>query len=270
MIKDIFAYADYRAFLVDFLAAQPAQGRGQRSKLATFLGCQTTYVSAVLGGRGHFSLEQGEAATRFFALAPAEREFFLTLVQLCRAATPQLRAHFKRSIQTQLDARSQLHQRVAAASPTLSDEDRSLYYSSWLYAAAHMLAMVPGYERAPRLAERLGVSDARLAEILAGLEAIGVIRRDAGRITVLVERLNLPGTSPLVVQHHTNWRVRAINAVERRDLAELHYSGVAAIARADIPKLREALIRAIVACAETAKESKADDLCAMTVDLFRL
>jgi hypothetical protein len=71
--------------------------------------------------------------------------------------------------------------------------------------------------------------------------------------------------------HHSNWRLLAMQALENEQSDELHYSSVITMRREDIPKIREAMVRAIEEVRGKVRSSTDEDsvLC-YTLDLFEL
>ena len=94
VLKAIFEYTDYKAFLESWIASRPQGGRGIKSKMAQAMRCQLAYLSQVLNGPAHLSLEQAEALNGILDHSHEEGDFFLLLLQRARAGTPGLRKHF--------------------------------------------------------------------------------------------------------------------------------------------------------------------------------
>ncbi len=63
--------------------------------------------------------------------------------------------------------------------------------------------------------------------------------------------------------------MRAIDAVDREEPEELHYSAVIAIAKKDALKIKTTLGEAIERVREKVKESKEEDLFRYSVDFFK-
>src|SRR5688572_17797436 len=99
MDVSVFDHRDYKRFLNEVQRKQPRKGHGFRSKMATAIGCQVSYVSQVLSGPGHFNLEQADRINLFLGRTGDEARYFLFLVELARAGTPTLRAHFRRELE---------------------------------------------------------------------------------------------------------------------------------------------------------------------------
>ena len=91
MAQSVFDYSDYKAFLRELGDSRP---RGFRKALAEATQCQTAYISQILNGHYHLSLEQAEAATQFLGLSKDEVRCFVLLVEIQRAGTPSLKQFF--------------------------------------------------------------------------------------------------------------------------------------------------------------------------------
>ena len=53
--------------------------KGYQSKLADEIGCQRAYLSRVINGEQHFTLEHGVKAAEFWGLSATETDYFLNL-----------------------------------------------------------------------------------------------------------------------------------------------------------------------------------------------
>ena len=87
MIIDIYEFNKTSQIFKTAIRSKPNRGRGVRALLAKFVGCQPTYISHVLSERTLFSLEQCEAACRFFEFNIESTHFCLNLLNLERAGT---------------------------------------------------------------------------------------------------------------------------------------------------------------------------------------
>src|SRR5688500_3076235 len=92
--EKLFTYSDYKAYLRDWIRAHPHRGRGIKSRLARTAGCQVAYLSRVIERDAHLSLEQAMSLQGPLGHGRGEAKYFLLLVELARAGTQSLRAHF--------------------------------------------------------------------------------------------------------------------------------------------------------------------------------
>ena len=269
MKSSLFEYTHYKAFLNALIAAKPNGGRGQRKLLAEAIGCQVAYITHVLSGENHFSLEQAEASARYFSLSREETEFFLLLVQQNRAGTVSLRKLFD----SQLEERRQKNQLLKTRlkiTESLSREDQAIYYGSWHFAAIHVLLTIPEFRSVEEISARLKLKPKRVLEVLEFLAAQGLVKKELGHYKTIAPFLHLESDSPLIPRHHTNWRLRSIDSFDEVAPEELHYSLAFTIARSDIPKVREVLTQALESCAKIIRPSKEEELVSLCVDLFKV
>jgi len=270
MKSSIFEYSDYKKYLREALKARMEGKRGERSRLALFIGCHTAYVSQVLNGGAHFSLEQGERINRFFAHSKEQSLFFLFLIQSARAGTAALRAIFDEQIYSLKEKQFVLKDRLEFKK-TLTREDQATFYSSWHYGAIHVLVSVPGCHTQRGLSDYLGIPIQRVTEVLQFLQGIGLVARDErGHFKVGTTHIHLEHNSPMISKHHTNWRLQAMQSLDQVSTRDLHYSSVITASRADADQIREILVGAIERIRAVVKDSRDEDGFCYTIDFFGL
>ena len=74
----------------------------------------------------------------------------------------------------------------------------------------------------------------------------------------------------MIAQHHTHWRMKAIQSLDSEKPEHLHYSSAVTVARADIPAVRKILLSAIEQVRKIVKDSKEDSLYVYCLDLFEV
>jgi len=133
MKLEISSYDSYKSYLIDWLNSQPKK-RGLKLKLAAAMTSPPSHLSQVMRGTSHLTLEQAEAANRFFGHNREESHGFLLLVQMERAGTPTLRRYFRAQLEDFRKSRLILKNRISEESK-LSLEDQTLFFSQWYYSA---------------------------------------------------------------------------------------------------------------------------------------
>ncbi len=270
MSLDLFAEKDYKSYFINRLDSPlPGGGRGARSRLAAAVGCQTAYITQVLNGSAHFSLEQAEAANEYFGHSEEEGAFLLLLVQRSRAGTPKLKARFDKAIAQTLESRKILKNRFGVGE-ILPQEAQVTYYSSWHYAAIHILATVPGYQSAQAIAKHLGMSPSRVSDALQFLIRVGLLVETDVGLRVGTARLHLGSDSPLVSKNHINWRLQAIRSLESGNSEDLHYSSVVSFSEKDRELIRETLVKTLESIKKQVRESPEECVHCISVDYFRV
>ena len=270
MGPDIFHYDDYKIYLNNRLDdLSRGGGRGARSRLSQALGCQTAYTAQVLKGHAHFSLEQADAANDYLGHSEEEANYFLLLLQKARAGTPKLRERFERELTKIKEARMLLKNRFGVQS-ILNIEAQTQYYSSWYYAAVHVLASIPGMNTAKAMANHLSVELSKIQSALNFLCEVGILKEAADGYSIGTARLHLGADSPLIAKHHTNWRLQAIRSLERSEPGALHYSSVVSISEKDHLLIREMIVKNLEKIKATVRESKEEQAHCLSIDFFRV
>lgn len=268
-MKKVFEFSDYKAYLLYAESERTAFQRGFRSRLAETLACQNAYVSQVLNTDSNFSLEQGLKLARFLELSEVETRYFVLLIEFARAGTSELRELFRKDISAIQHQHLNIGARVESVQP-LTLEDQALYYSSWIYPTIHLLVGLPEIRSATKIAQTLGL-DLRLVQgVLDFLLKAGLILDVGGQFRVGPTQIHLGRESSLIRQHHTNWRIRAIDSLMKRNQADIHYSTVSSLSKQDAEKLRFQFVQMIEAYVRTVGHSKEEELFNFNLDFYSL
>ncbi len=265
----VFEYKDYKKFIREAIEALPHAGRGMRKDLAYAIGCQTPYITHVLSGDYHFSIEQAEACSRWLSLKDEETEFFILLVLFARAGTKNLERVIGRQISERRTRHAHLKDRVGITT-SLSIEDQLIYCSSWQFAAVHLALMNPSFQTLESLETGLKISGDRLTSILSFLVAKGLIKKERAQFKVVSPFLHFELGSPSLQQHHTNWRLKAIESIAQSAAGDLHYSAALSLSKEDFEWVRDRLSSLLETLATRIKESKDEQIAALTFDWFQL
>jgi len=268
--KNVFNFSDYKSYLSYVESRRKSFERGFRTKLASSIGCQSGFISNVLNGDAHFSSEQITGISRFLNLKPAEQKYLYTLLQYARAGTPALKSFIQNELDLLLDEYLNIKKRVGD-SKALSESDQAVYYSSWHYTAVHLLTTIPGYKTPQSIAEGLGLAEAAVKKILLFLVQTGIlVEKKNGELEAGNVLIHLNRESPHIRQHHTNWRIAAIQSLANDHQSDLHYSTISTLAKNDAEKLKAEMVRLIENYVETVKPSKEEEMVGFNLDFFRL
>ena len=130
-LMNTYEYEDYRNYLNDWISSQPGNGRGMLKKWAHECSVHSTLLSQVMAKKKDMSLELAERIAQSIGLSDAEFDYFLLLVLYARAGTVSLKNQFKRRIQQEQERSENIGSRLRV-SGSMSEETKSLFYSSWL------------------------------------------------------------------------------------------------------------------------------------------
>jgi uncharacterized protein (TIGR02147 family) len=271
MTKEIylFNYSDYRDYLRDYLDLRRTLEKGVQTKLAHEMGCQPAYVSKVLAKDAHFSLEQAERVSHFCHHTEIEKHFYLLITQQVRAATPQLKKFFTEQIQTLRLKNKSLKEHMKL--DMLSDLETQIhYYGSWTIATIHVLLTIPSFQTRQEICSKLNLSILDVSKVIDFLKSKGMVEENSGRLKVGAVGLHLGSDSPIIKQHHHNWRLKAMDAIVRNNEDDLHYSSVVSLSVEDRERFRAELVKWIANFRKEVSLSKEEDLAAICIDFFYL
>ena len=268
-MNTLFEYKDYKHYLKDLVKQKPKQGHGFKSAMATAIRCQSAYISRVLNGNAHLSLEQAHELNQFLGHSEEEAEFFILLVLYTRAGTQILKNFFLKKINHALNKRLILKERFKVKM-TLAAEDQARYYSSWPYAAIHIATSIPQLETKKAISDYLDLPLPKVSEILDFLCRTGLVIKKGDHFTIGKTRIHLGSDSALISQHHTHWRIKAIQNLDQKQEDTLHYSSMISLSKEDIQKIKTKLVKTIEEYNAIVKDSKEEELRCLTLDFFGL
>jgi uncharacterized protein (TIGR02147 family) len=267
--KNVFDFNTYRPYLQMKLGGIKTRD-GSKSKFSESVNMKLSYLSQVLQEKVHISLEQAERGNNFFKHSDDESHYFLLMVQKDRSGTHQLKKYFEDQMRAVLGKRKIVRERIQMLNE-LKQEDRTIYYSSWIYAAVHIAVTIPEFQKRDSLSLLLGVPHKRLDKVLEFLIESGLILENKGSYIPAVKQIHLTPDTFELTKHHVAWRQRAIDSIERRGLDEsFHYSGVVSLSEGDVLKVKETLINALKNAISIIKDSPEQKLCCMNLDFFEV
>ncbi|MGZ3744028.1 MAG: TIGR02147 family protein [Pseudobdellovibrionaceae bacterium] len=268
MVK-IFEFTDYKLFLASIEEERASFQRGFRSRVAEVLGCQNAYISQILNTHANFSLEQAIKIAEFLQLDEIETRYFLLLIELARAGTSALKEFFSKDIEVLRAKHLNIKERVPNAK-NLTPENQSLYYSSWLYPTIHMLVTIPNYRTIPKIAAALRVEDHIISEVIWFLITSGLVVETKGHLMPGPTQIHLSKDSSHIRQHHSNWRIAAIQSLTTKNDSNIHYSTVSSLSYDDAEKLKTKLVKVIQEYVEIIQPSKEETLYNFNLDFYSL
>lgn len=268
MVK-VFEYTDYKLFLASIEEERASFQRGFRSRLAEVLGCQNAYISQILNTHANFSLEQAIKIAEFLQLNEFETRYFMLIVELARAGTSALKEYFSKDVEVLRAKHLSIKERVPNAK-NLTLENQSQYYSSWLYPTVHMLITIPNYRTIPMIAAALRIEDQIVNEVVLFLISSGLVVEIKGQLMPGPTQIHLGKDSPHIRQHHSNWRIAAIQSLTSKSDSSVHYSTVSSLSYDDAEKLKSRLVRVIQEYVEVIQSSKEETLYNFNLDFYGL
>lgn len=265
----IFNFVSYKKYMKELLDTT-GEKRGARTRLAKFLNCQTGYISQVISGATHFSLEHSVKINDFLEHDRDESHFFMLLVHYERAGSSELQKYYKHQIKEIIESRSQVKSRINEDG-VLSEEDHMEYYSQWYYSAIHVLVSIKDFQTKDKIKERLKIDGQSLNRVLMFLENKGLIKSKGGIYNIGPSRIHLSKNSPIISKHHGNWRVEALKSLEKDTVeSNLHYSSVMTLSQEDALKIKNILLSTIENVEPILMASAEKEIYSMCLDFFEV
>jgi uncharacterized protein (TIGR02147 family) len=263
----IFNFSDYKRFLNDYIASQPKKGRGLVKAISEHLGVDPSAVSQVLSGDRDFTEEHAILVSQYVGMNEIEAEYFMTLVKIERAGSVTLKKHYQKKRDDLKTASLDLKSRVKQ-DRILTDTEKAVFYSSYLYSAIRMTSSIGEGTTAAEIAERFQIPREKAAKILNFLTETNLCKEEKGRIQVGTQHTHVEKNSPFVSRHHHNWRVQALQKTESLTDKELQFTGPVSISKEEFAVVREVLVEAINKSLARVKESDPSDVACLLIDWF--
>ncbi|AZZ36381.1 hypothetical protein CIK05_06105 [Bdellovibrio sp. qaytius] len=265
----VYDYRDYKKLILDWISSHSENSKGHRKDLAKAVGCQTPYITHVLSGTYHFSPEQAEACATWLGLNERDTDFFILLVLRARAGTRSLQKVLDKQIDERLSQESGLKKRLRIKDG-LTIQNQQTYYGSWHYAAIHMALLIPQLQTVDSLQKYFQLPMARIIQVIEFLLELDLVEKNKNILSVKKPVIHLENESPLLIQHHLNWRLQAIDSVQAGAKNNLNYSGVISLSEEDFDWVRTKLAQTLQDIIAKIKPSKDEKLACLNFDWFQI
>lgn len=264
---NIFDFSDYREFLKAWLEDAKALKTSNLTRLAGAASVHPTFLSHVLAATKELSLEQAALISDYLNLTELEQDYFFAIIQIDRAGNQKLKKYWLNKKQEIEKEKNKLSQRFEKHRQ-LTYEHRAIFYSSWIYSAIWVSTAIENGQTLNQIAERFHISRNKAEEIVTFLLQTGLCNEDNGLLSIGEAHIHIPNESPLVVKHHTNWRMKAIQKMDTRENSELFFTSPMSIAKKDFDAIREKLNVALKEVVDIAKDSSAEEIVCLNIDFF--
>lgn len=258
---------DYKEYIRAQIEAHRSE-RGYHSRLAEKAGCQRSYLSQVLKGHQHLTLDQGCGLASFWRLSQIESDYFLDLISYAKAGTPALRERFATRLTRLRDQAQDLAKRLRDRD-ALDSAAQQRYYSAWYWGAIHVILSIPGLDQVDRIAAHLGLTSTLVEKVLHGLQDMGLAHYENHRWLGNPGNLHLSRDSPLIRMHHNNWRQRAMNEIPAEHL-RFQFSAVLTHSREDFKTLQDMILDFLDRASAVVEKSPAEQMSCLNIDFLPL
>lgn len=265
---NIFTHRSYKDFLKSYISQK--KGRGVISTLASACGCDRTYLSQVLNGKAELTPDHMIQLCESLGLNALEREYLLLLLIHDRSGSAIARKVLNEQIQQKRKTSLAVEKHILAHETPNEVEERrrSIYYSSWIFGAVHILTSIPEFQTPAAISSRLSVSLMQVVETLNRLIDMGLVNQGRGRYVHSGGDLFLANRHPQNINQHLNWRIKA---VERTNVeSDIHYTLVFSVSNSEVEKLRLEIVELIERQRRTIRASGSESACVVCFDFFSI
>ncbi len=257
---------DYKAYIIERMSLVGGR-RGYQAQLAHAAGCQPSFLSQVLNGPTHLTPDQASGLAAFWNLSDIEAEYFLTLVHLARCSAKAYKAFLLRKLKELEEQRNDISKKLKT--PRSKSKIKLKYYSTWHYAAIHVLLSVPGYQTSDKIARHLRLPLATVDRCLTDLVQMDLIEKGNGDAWRVVSHdIHLEKDSPWTWTNHAHWRVYATQRMQEGGSGHVHYTGIYALSQATAEKLRDMTLQFIADSRKQVALSEEEALVCWQCDFF--
>jgi uncharacterized protein (TIGR02147 family) len=265
----IFKHGDYKAYFHELIEFKGSAGRGEYKRIAEFLGVHPTMISQILSGEKHFTPEQIVRLAKHYGFSKDEIHYAILLVEIARAGSIELKKQLI-EMKEEVQKKSLKLANRLLASTELSESQKAIFYSSWVYSAIQIAASLEREVNLDFFRKRFNLSLERVREVLEFLREAGLVIEQEGFFKPGAKSTHLAKGSPFLIKHHANWRIKAIEKSEILSDEELMYSVNISLSQEDFKRLREEMIEFIQKFLKTVHASPAQDIAQFNLDFFWL
>lgn len=263
----IFAYNDYKKFFNAWVELKPKNGYGEYRKVSQALNLSTTMISQVFKSDKHLSMEMAADLCDYLGLTDDETDFFLLLVEYQKAGSLKLKIKLERQIKKSQEKSAKLESKVKK-DIELSDGDKVIYYSSWLFQAVRLLSDIDGFGDADVIALRLNLPKNQIQKVIHFLLETNLCKREKGLLKMGPAITHINSKSPMVSRHHLNWRLRGHQQMTFNDEKNFFATVPMVLSVELAEKLRQELPQFIQNITSEIVSSKSEVVRCLNIDFF--
>ena len=264
----LYNYKNYKDYVTDWVRSQVNSGRGKYLEISKYLNIHTPLTSQIFKGERELNQDQAFLLCEYFGFNELETEYFLLLVSKNKAGNYKLVKYFEDKINKIQNELSEMKNRIKK-SVTLGEEQKALFYSNWYYSAIRLSASLDNINSKEDIANFLHIPLKKVSPIVDFLLSVSLIKEEDGKLDVGPTVTHLSSNSPLISNHHGNWRVKAMEKHSELKEDEFCFSAPLTINHNDTDKVKEILKESIEKISEIVQASEeVDTLYCVNLDWF--
>ncbi|NJL23799.1 MAG: TIGR02147 family protein [Calothrix sp. SM1_5_4] len=262
----IFDYLDYKAYFNAWVESQQRE-RGEFRRVALALNVSSTLISQVFRGDKNLSMEMACELAEYLALNETEAEYLLLMVEHAKAGSFKLQQRLGRQLRRlQTDAR-RLEKRLKK-DVTLSDSQRAIFYSSYVYSACRLLTDLPEYGSVDAIARHLNLPKNQVQRVVEFLLDNSLCVMKGDRLSMGPRRTHIGSDSPMVNKHHMNWRLLGFQKMLSHDENQAFFTGPMTLSHKVAEAIRKELPEIVSSIMARVEPSPSETSRCLNIDWF--
>jgi uncharacterized protein (TIGR02147 family) len=267
-VLTIFEFTNYRIYLREWIGTQGEHSYGLKGRLAGKLGISSSLMSQILKGEKSLTPDQTSDLADTMALTEIESDYLHLLVDHDRAGNLKYRDKLMRKMKL-LQAQSRQVGKRVPRHIELSDQQKAIYYSSWIYTGVRNLTAIEEMGTVGAIAEHLHLDSAIVTRVIRFLIENGLCKEAGGQITYGPASTHVDNDSPFVNKHHQNWRFQSIGKMENKNEDDLFFTSPMSLSRAAVLEIRTLLPAVIQNVMKISGPSKSEVTACLNIDWFQ-
>lgn len=263
---DIFKYDNYKDLINELLIFQPNKGRGQYKRISEYLNVSSVLISQIFKGNKEISVEQGLKLCDYFNFIDLEKKFFITLINQNRAGTFELKKFYDKEL-TSIRKQAKLIVNRVKHKNILTEEDKATFYSDWKYSGMRLACDLEEVINISNLSNKFKINEEDIKSILEFLLSRGLVNSHNGNLEIGPSSTHISKSSPLVKNHHRNWRLKALEALDNLCEDEIMYTAPMCTSKEVFKNLNAKILKLIDEFVKEASEADGEELYYLNIDL---
>ncbi len=267
-MTSIYDFINYREYLQKWIEDLGPRGYGVKGRIAAALNISSSLVSQIFKAEKTLTPDQASDLCDFMGLVETEADYFHLLLDFDRASSHKFKEKLKKKIIQRQEHSRKISQRVPK-NRVLSDEDKAIYYSSWLYTGMRNLTAVPGMDHAESIAKHLNIEVSLIHRILRFLLDKGMCKEENGKITYGPSYIYIDKDSPFINKHHQNWRFQAIQNMEKRRDGDIFFTSPMSLSHEAAEEIRKLIPNIVEKAMKISGPSDSETVACLNIDWFK-
>ena len=267
--KSILEIDNFDLFLTEQVEKITLSERGKKKALAEFINIHPTSLSQIFNKTRVFTDEQVFLLCEFLNLSEMENQYVFLLYQISTTQNRNYKARLIKRRDTIRKKSLNLSLRIEK-DKTLSEEEKSLFYSAWYYTCIWVFISIDGGKTKDEIIQRFSLNPSVINLTLDFLVRADLAYQERGRFFHKINRTHLEKTSPYLKQHHANWRIKSIQNKDQPKDKDLSFTAPLSLSRKDYDHLREEMVGLIKKVSDKVNETSPEEIYCFNMDFFQI